>query len=255
MGPFVVAAGLVAAGIFAPLALAYHAWMPLGLGIGLAGAVALLPDYRDDTRPVALALVLSSLATVLWIHSSDLRLGPTKVLLLHAFEQGYLLALVLGAVLFGWASNGRRWNWPLVVLVFLLGLVAYFSGPRGAGEPMIQWVVRTLGLSHGRAETFVFFLRKCIHFGFYSTAAFTALRVARVAQSPSNLAVLFGMAIALLFACFDEGRQASVPTRSGSVADVALDLFAAGCVLAATGWARHGRPSAPARRIDSRSAL
>lgn len=228
---FAVAAGLVSLATFASLSLTYHVWLPIALGVGLAGLVLQLPEYRGDTRPVGLALMISSVAIVLWFHSSDLRLGPTKELVLVALEQVFLIAAVVGAAMFGLSSIGKRWNWPLVGLCVLVALVAYFSGPRGAASLMIQWVIRALSLTPSRALLFVLILRKVIHFTYYGLVALVATRVAVVGRASAKWAPLFGLSVALLFASFDERRQASEPSRTGSVVDVALDMTGAACFV------------------------
>lgn len=112
-----------------------------------------------------------------------------------------------------------RWLWASVVLAASLNAVGGAeSGPGG----FTNWL-ESIGLSPEVAWQVTILCRKTLHFAYYGMVALTAHFGVR-----SRMPV-WAIAWALIQACFDEYRQSASPGRTGSVADVLLDM--AGAVM------------------------
>lgn len=88
---------------------------------------------------------------------------------------------------------------------------------------MLSVAQNMLHLSPEQAENVIFFVRKSIHLCFYGTLGWTGFRLALASGARPRWSFLFGLAITLAFACFDEGRQSFFPDRTSSIFDVMLD--------------------------------
>lgn len=91
--------------------------------------------------------------------------------------------------------------------------------------------------------------RKVVHLGLYALLAALWWRALRTVTSP-GVALMAAVAITVGYAVTDELHQTLVPTRSGTVLDVAID--AAGAGLAALYLrGRGGREATPAEHQGS----
>ncbi len=102
--------------------------------------------------------------------------------------------------------------------------------------PILLWLFP--GLSDGTVHTIVVCVRKCAHLTEYAVLAWLIWRPLN-ARGPGegrewrwSRAVL-ALLLAALYAASDEYHQTYVPSRQGSVADVALDTCGAAAGLAA----------------------
>ena len=103
---------------------------------------------------------------------------------------------------------------------------------------MNRFFLDWLGLTQAQAEILVITIRKIIHFTFYGLLAWNAYRIART--SPKASAVGFALAMALIFALYDESHQLLATDRSGSPWDVGLDMLGATTFLCVS-VLRYGR--------------
>lgn len=139
----------------------------------------------------------------------------------------FVASLTWTLVLLGRAERPTKRALPALGLFFLLALlVATFSGDAGGANPMGSWLA-SLGLTPDQAHTFVLVFRKTIHFLFYATVGFAGTAAARSGGEEPDRARWIGLGCALLLASFDEARQFSAATRTGSPIDVALDMTGA----------------------------
>jgi hypothetical protein len=108
-------------------------------------------------------------------------------------------------------------------IVLLVGLVVHFSGSAGGADPMRQLIER-LGVPEGMVDGVLYAVRKGIHFTFYAFLATAAW----LYTDEANRRRGFALAIALVVAAFDEGRQFGLANRTGQVLDVFIDMLGAG---------------------------
>jgi len=140
----------------------------------------------------------------------------------------------------GW----RLWLRFLLVLAWMALIFQLSATPDLRTVPLAQrfhLLPSVLGLEMTNLLEFV--LRKTAHmaaFGVLAWLSFRALAGARPSWSKGRLFAA-SLIFTVLYAASDEWHQTFVPTRSGSVRDVAIDT--AGAVLALfTFYLRHRRP-------------
>ena len=114
-----------------------------------------------------------------------------------------------------------------VGVVLLSWLVAFFSSPSGSSGGMTRLAMRLFHLPRSEAENVVFWTRKCIHFTFYGTLSWFSFRWLTASGLAVKAAVVAALGIALVHACYDEGRQSLFPDRTSSARDVLLDMAGA----------------------------
>jgi VanZ family protein len=140
------------------------------------------------------------------------------------------------------------WGWVgLWLLVILRGSQGDLSAEWSLWS--LEPFIRFLGLTPQQAELAHYSLRKGAHLVEYAVLGFLALRAAGLSLPPARAA-----ACALLLcgavAGADEAHQATLATRTGSPADVGIDLAGAALGLAirhrSTSAARAARAESPA---------
>jgi VanZ family protein len=226
-----------ASGMFLMLALV----MVLSLGSKIAWSVpalvlatyfllGLLPALRQPVWRIRLCIIYGAAFGAVWLRASNRpALGElvqgaiTRTTLLLALV---LLATVLATLLALWRARALRdkLSWQLVLLLLFGLLVAFFSGPSGRSDPMIDFMMRTFGMALEQAEAAVFWVRKTIHFLFYGLFALTAWGTARRHGASLQPAVWFALLFPLAHALFDELRQSVSIERTAKLSDVVLDL-------------------------------
>lgn len=211
----------------------------------------------------AASLLYTGVFLLGWALASDSVSLPPAVLL------GAVLGTVVAAYETAWelASRPRReslgaFAWLAVGAACGLA-IAIFSGPRGGASHTVAWLRDLFGLSEVDAVTLAIRIRKTLHFLFYGFLAFSAARAARCVGARPGRAVLFGLSVAFLHGAFDEGYQSLVPGRTGTAADVLLNMsgamaFTVPLLFRRTGEARTGKagpaaPSTPPPAYRSRS--
>jgi hypothetical protein len=128
--------------------------------------------------------------------------------------------LMAGIVAFALARYVRHPGWGIFAL--MVWLVGWFSGSQGGADPAVEWVARTFSLDLESALTVVRIARKSIHFLFYGCLTYAAAHCFR----PEKRGI-WALAVSLLVALMDEGKQLSVGNRTGAWEDVALDMAGA----------------------------
>lgn len=123
-----------------------------------------------------------------------------------------------GALALAWLWVGL---WLLVVLQFSSGGYSAEWSLLGL-RPLMQM----LGLAPEQADLVHFFIRKSAHVVEYAVLGFLAFRAAALSLAPPRAAACAFLLCAFV-ATLDEVHQASEPTRTGTAADVVLDLAGA----------------------------
>jgi len=118
-----------------------------------------------------------------------------------------------------------------LLLMWLGGLVIYFSGAAGGPDPMKEWIMRTFQLRPEQAEPWLIAIRKGIHLTFYATVASLGVSLAMRWPTELRLALRYGLCCALAIALYDEGRQAMTTIRTGQLMDVGIDALGATLAL------------------------
>lgn len=136
---------------------------------------------------------------------------------------------------------GRTWLW----VALCIGLIWTLSGESfGAGTTgRLVALLRHLwpGIDEGLLQDVHFAARKGAHVAEYGLLGLLAFRAWRLSlPGPVGFAVALALLLVLLVAGVDELRQSRLATRTGSPADVLLDL--AGGALGVTAIASFGRP-------------
>jgi VanZ family protein len=152
--------------------------------------------------------------------------------------------------------SGRAWLAWLAVLA-CVALIWTFSGEQFSGGATSRFLVPFLRWLHPEIDADGLYranllLRKSAHFGEYALLGLLSFRALRLTLA---LPLLHHVGLALLLvlavAGIDETRQAFLPTRTGSIRDVALD-FTGGLFGTALIVALHRRlgvgPPAPRER-------
>ena len=135
----------------------------------------------------------------------------------------------------GESAAGRATGAGRLALAWLavgacVGMILLFSGDDfSAGQtsryfvPFLRWLVP--GIETATIRTVHGVLRKTAHVTEYALLAFLAYRALRLSIDVSTVRTsAWALAIVLLVASTDELRQSLIATRTGSVADVLLDL-------------------------------
>lgn len=110
--------------------------------------------------------------------------------------------------------------------------VANFSGTGGGPDPLREWLQTTFRLNPTDTENTVIAIRKTVHF--------TAYGVYGLSWRRYGWWMVIAQTVAL--ASFDEARQTTVGTRTGSPVDVILDLSGAMVLMAISQvWSLRGQ--------------
>ena len=133
------------------------------------------------------------------------------------------------------SAGGRRIAWAWLWVALCVGVIWGFSGETfSAGgtsrilTPLLRWIYPEIDYQQLRSAHF--FVRKCAHLTEYAVLALLAARALRITLDLSLLRIaLLTLLLVLAVSGVDEARQAVLPTRTGSFADVALD-FVGGAV-------------------------
>lgn len=156
---------------------------------------------------------------------------------------GWASAVYLGVAL---AWNGRAVGWrPALALALMGSLLALLSGGRGSAGGFIDWLMGTLDLDRAAAEMVAVAARKGVHFAFYGAMAWAALAYASHIGAKWRSGAAFALTWVLAHATFDEWRQSEAVGRTGSAADVALDMAGATAALLLAGRTRRRAESDP----------
>jgi VanZ family protein len=226
-------------------------WLPVTL---CAVVAALLGLVRPSmARPLVWVAICFGVALLWFLSEPQVSIGshPRWIRILLALGLGCSLSSL---VLFGkWAcKRGAVFGWALV-LACMSWQIAFFSSPSGGSGGMIAAAIDFLGLSTGQAEVAVLVVRKCIHFCFYGMLGWTAFRFAMSTGAERVRSIVFGVALAISFAMFDEGRQTFFFDRTGSTWDVLLDT--AGAVALVWFSARRSPSESGTRVVHSQTML
>lgn len=202
---------------------------PILLAVGLPAAVALSRLRRE---PFFAAWIVAVIPTALlsWRIAGESALRSPLPLLAVG---------LLGIAAFAATIRERaRVAAPLAVLGLMACLVAYFSSGHGGAGPMTRWLLAH-GLTIERAHALTLAFRKTVHFTFYGTVGWTALRAACATGAGSKEAIRAALLSALVVASFDELRQSAYADRTGSAWDVLLDLAGAATFVGLSGTVRR----------------
>jgi VanZ family protein len=91
--------------------------------------------------------------------------------------------------------------------------------------PFLRWLAPDI--SDAAIATIQLFIRKCAHLAEYAILAAFLLRAFRKSQERLARATISAFILAVIYAAFDELHQASVPSRTASPYDVAIDTAGA----------------------------
>ena len=124
----------------------------------------------------------------------------------------------------------RTKNFLLYWLPPVLGsaVILIMSGDWGAADHtlgLVRWLLAWLPLSPPQIDLAHAFLRKIGHATVYGTLYFLWFRAYQGHLNYSlTRAFLWSLGLCFLVAVLDEGHQAFIPSRSGRVADLVLDV-------------------------------
>lgn len=131
-------------------------------------------------------------------------------------------------------ANGRivrAWLWVVICIAIIWTLSSEGFSARSTSRfltPFLQWIYPEI--SAHALHTVHVMVRKSAHFTEYSVLALLSFRALRISLDLSVLRLgLITLALVLTVSGIDEARQLLVPSRTGSVMDVALD-FTGGAV-------------------------
>jgi VanZ family protein len=127
--------------------------------------------------------------------------------------------------------------WIAIVQIFASGSFSASETSRFIG-PLLRWLFPD---AHAESiATAHFAIRKAGHLGEYAILALLALRAFHSSlDRPLAWRAAASLALALAVAVVDEARQAAAANRTGSLADVALDITGAASALALAGAVRR----------------
>lgn len=225
----VVVAFLLVAALSAGLTLTFAAmdvsFWPVVLLIGTTGLLFARAPQLEQSTPL-LATLHGSAFTVVYMASLRASISP-KAIEARQLATMFLLVIaglaLISAVLWVDAKVRRAFLWFLPAIA--LGVfVGWISGDRGAADPMRQSLLHWL--SPLMAEIVLTAFRKAVHIVFYGLLALCFYRGSRSLGPPLPWAAI---AFSLAHGCFDEYRQAMVPSRYGTPWDLLFD--AAGAYL------------------------
>jgi hypothetical protein len=113
----------------------------------------------------------------------------------------------------------------------LIFAVGYLSTGTGSGSRMFE-LFQSYGLNETDAWAWTVRVRKTIHCLFYASVSWFFFRHFFSFQVKLGISILLGWLVTLCVAINDEFRQSMVPDRTGTIADVFLDMSAATLLLA-----------------------
>jgi VanZ family protein len=209
----------------------YHAgiWMPVAMGVLLAGAVGYAPWIRSGAFKGWYALALVAGSAGAWL-VSDVgwpppvrRVGDTALVLASLSLVALMASMIAAAKADKDSRKGSLWLIPTLLMAWG---IAYVSGAPGRVDTS-SWLSDLLGLSGQAAETARFVVRKAGHFVFYGLLGMFTARSALAARVVPWKALLFGLFTVLVVGGFDELRQSAVQGRDGSLRDLSIDLAGA----------------------------
>jgi VanZ family protein len=213
-------------------------WLPFALAAVASCLLFVLPLENWIQRLAAAGISCGVL--LMWLLSEpmvnlharmDLRVAAILFALGGLWCEGSLVKGALTSDQLG--RTTVRWAAGLVLMSWL---IAFFSSPSGSAGGMLSIAQKMLHLTPEQAETVIFFVRKSIHLCFYGTLGWTGFRLALASGARVRWSFLFGLAVTLAFACFDEGRQSFFPDRTASVFDVMLDTSGALFFISMSGF-------------------
>lgn len=246
---------VLVAGILFPILLLFSTsrpslWLVIAFSIAFYLLLGFSPRVNSSAR-AGFSLVFGAGACFLWIISgpANWNHGLRQVLQLLTYSLAIPFAVGIGIC---WRANSnhpqedRPRLIPILVLMGLGWVISYLSSSHGGASPMVDWVMRVLGLEKASAETLIVVARKVTHFCFYGFVALVGMALARKNGAATKLALAAGLLSALAFASFDESRQSTEPDRGGSAWDVLLDMSGAVTTLAiAYSLTRRGEANGP----------
>ncbi|MBI1755682.1 MAG: VanZ family protein [Fimbriimonas ginsengisoli] len=214
----------------------WGAWLPFALSVAVTALLGLLPRARPWAVRGPYALMFGGGVLALWFVT---RLKPPWDWADHVAPYLAPAAGVLAVVGLVWwqisiAVQPEAKRPPAGWLVWLAAaawLVAYFSSARGAPGVMERLFSEWFGLSLTQAHDLTVVARKAIHFAFYGLVGLGGARAAIGSRATPATSAAFAASLALSYALFDEYRQSTFPGRTGSLADIALDMAGAGLFL------------------------
>lgn len=211
-----------------------HLALPCLVIVALATSLAALLASNMDAYPV-LVLVAAVFGLLGWSEAAKSPLSrsiaaaafglPFIVFWLKSTEQAVtswqFAAATLFALFYPIVIRGKG-SFSLFVAFGCGWVIALLSSSKGGPDPMRELLIQWFSFDAGQADLWVLIIRKTIHFGFYGFTALTAFYAA-LPKRRVHLALGYVASLAI----FDEVRQASFSTRTGSIFDVALDLAGA----------------------------
>jgi len=223
----VVVAFVLVAALSAALTLTFAAmdvsFWPVALLIGISGLLLARIPRLEQSTPL-LATIHGSAFTVVYMASLRASISPKAI---EARQLATMLLLVIAglalisAVLWVDAKVRQSFGWFLPAIA--LGVfVGWISGDRGAADPMRQSLLHWL--SPLMAEIVLTAFRKTVHIVFYGLLALCFYRGSKALGTPLPWAAI---AFSLAHGCFDEYRQAMVPSRFGTPWDLLFDVAGA----------------------------
>lgn len=247
----------------------------MGFALAVLGLFVVTPNQAEGRELPALVAANASMM-FLWARAAQFRLHATALFsglpglwALEAWtrDMGAQSTLVkyfppLAAAL-GWVVAvgtllhgflGWRRGQPSSASVALFSICVLFalavgglSGEGGGASGMVEWLIRTFDLSEPEAHRLVVAFRKSVHFLAYGLAAGCFFAAAAWTVS-RHLAALLALAFATLIGAFDEARQGFSVGRTGSLADVGLDLAGATVFVALALFVYRGGRKQPFRQ-------
>jgi VanZ family protein len=193
-----------------------------------------LPNLSNLDVKITLLCFYAFPFLTLWLASDVVPPGDIKTFVFQMLMGALLIAsaVSVGFVISFYSKKGnmRPIIGGLSALFVCAWLVAYFSSSTGASSRMLDFAMHRLHMSRDLAWALIGILRKSLHFIFYGTIGALALRAVR-RGGVSSKAVILALAFVLMHASFDEIRQSSYSSRSGSFWDVCLDMAGACCFV------------------------
>lgn len=141
------------------------------------------------------------------------------------------VAVALPGLFIVLAKLPRRELAPVVTMLVIGLLVAYFSGSKGSASGWEDVLMARFGWSREFASNVVHYARKCVHFTFYGSLGLSAASWGRRVSLELPRALWFGLAWTFVFGGFDEVRQSFHRDRTGSWSDLMIDCAGAACFL------------------------
>ncbi len=158
-----------------------------------------------------------------------------------------LIELTIFSISVAFLIGGTRYRpmaWLLVSSAIAAVLARSGSSEFGA-DGMINWIAQ-FGISPEIAETLTIVVRKSVHMAFFGSIGATAWLALRI-HGNTLVQIIWPLAWTLFHASFDEYRQSLTPNRTGTIADVAIDLIGAGVAI----WILHNWAKKKSSRHES----